>query len=288
MYSKIPFELKLHIFSFLNRKELGCLASVSKAEKALSETDDLWINKVISRELMQKMAISAKELSKYTPLLKPNGNYAAHLLQDKISLARINEQLNHRFPRIDNPQYQLTVITSPSGTMRNLCKAYKNNEGSLSFLGALKKLSSLDVFQGYIQELNLVCHHVDTYFNMLFQDYVITTYAGSENSQKALANSASVIIFSNDAMEINKICIKIKKLAGNKPMPFIFIGCTEKSKLREVNTIEFEITDILEMDAYNSNLRPLLFWQILYDRLTALSTMSAMLNCPEEKRCLVM
>lgn len=287
MYSRLPPELKLHIFSFLNRKELGCLASVSKPEKVISETDDLWVDEVISKELIQKTALSAKELSKYVSLLKLNGNYIAHLLQDQASLAGINEQLNRRFSVPVNSPYQLTIITSPSGTLRNLCKAYKK-EGSLGLWGTLKKLNSLDVSQGYIPALNLVCHHVDTYFDTLFHDYAITTYSGPRNSQNALAHSACVIIFSNDTKEINQICSEIQDLVGDEPMPFVFIGRSEKSKLIDVNTIDFDIADILDMDVYNSNMHPISFWQLVRDRLTTLSNMSATLNRREEKQCIMM
>ncbi|WP_131781531.1 F-box protein [Legionella gresilensis] len=59
MISNLPTEVRLYMFSFFSRQQLGRLAAVSKQIKKEAEADCLWKKQFINKDLQQYLGLSA-------------------------------------------------------------------------------------------------------------------------------------------------------------------------------------------------------------------------------------
>ncbi|MGQ3887516.1 F-box protein [Legionella sp. CNM-1927-20] len=94
--NNLPKEIRLYMFSFFTRQQLGRLASVSKQIKEEVEDDCLWKEQFITKDLKQYLGLSAKELvKKYNPLFQlPGNNLLARLAHNELSLVDLQKKLN--------------------------------------------------------------------------------------------------------------------------------------------------------------------------------------------------
>lgn len=230
--------------------------------------------------------------SDLTELLNYKGNYQSRLSAKTITEESICEQLIQRFP-IDNVNltYQITYIYGPSfgdkGKLTSPLRPQRDkNSGLMSTLYYICK-DGLDINKERIPSLGLTCCNVNTYFDGLFNDYVITTYTGPDNSKKVLRDSSAVLIFSNDLIEIADICNEIKNLSKNHSMPIIFI-ITDIKVSMDAEKINTDIADIISIAPIQSKENALAFWQSIKDRLEKLTYLTVKLMPEKEKNCVVM
>ncbi|STX52153.1 Uncharacterised protein [Legionella busanensis] len=96
MINNLPKEIRLYMFSFFTRQQLGRLSSVSKQTKEEVEDDCLWKEQFITKDLQQYLGLSAKEIvKKYNPLFQlPNNNLLARLAHNQLSLLDLQKQLS--------------------------------------------------------------------------------------------------------------------------------------------------------------------------------------------------
>ena len=122
----------------------------------------------------------------------------------------------------------LCLITSPSARGDEIINQLLNevSYADESFFSVM--MNGLDVSQGTVRELNLICYDINTHFDTLFQNYSLTTYTSPNNTKRALNKAEGVIIFSKNSQEIETICNEIKKLSKENRQPLIMIVCSQE------------------------------------------------------------
>ena len=224
-----------------------------------------------------------------------NNHENDHGVQEKTSemegafrdqLIRLSSKL------VQSQAFKIGLIVGPSARekvdisqiyslLRDLQQASKKTASPTLYYLSRKEVNMQSAF---IPSLKLFCYDINAYFDFLFRGYSLLTAATPKEAQRVLHDLVAVMIFSNDALEIERISNEIEGFLDGKTSPLIFIGATAEL---EMSTLGKNVRGVYSCDFIDSKEKSMIFWQTVREQLDGFANEVAEYHAKHKKSCVL-